>query len=299
MRRVISASLAAALLIAAATIATAQDKAARANELIQQARASLGGEKLSSIQSLSISGKYRRILQPDAPEMAGEMEIDFLLPDKYLKTETMKMPVGDGYITRIDGINGDQPFRDARTTGGGMVVIRRPGGSEPSDPSIEARTLRAEFARNLLTFILAAPPSFPVEYEYVGEAEAEDGRADVIDVKGADRFAVRLFLDKQSHRPLMLSYRARQPRIGMVTRRVEGGHADAEKLAREAEKDARKQDEQAKDVEMQVYFSDYRAVEGISFPHLISRSIDGKVSEEWELKKFKINPPLKADKFKK
>jgi hypothetical protein len=34
-------------------------------------------------------------------------------------------------------------------------------------------------------------------------------------------------------------------------------------------------------------------------PHRITRAINGQFSEEWELKKFKINPPLKADQFKK
>jgi hypothetical protein len=299
MQRVKTALIAVALVAACATSAPAQDKTERAEELIEQARVALGGDKIKSIQSLSLSGKYRRILQPDMPEMSGEMEIDFLLPDKYMKTETMSMPVGDGYITRIDGINGDQTFRDSKTTGGGMVVIRRPAADDPQGQANEARALRAEFARNLFSFILAAPPTFPVEYSYVGEAEAEDGRAEVIDVKGADGFAVRLFLDKQTHRPLMLSYRARQPRIGMVTRRIEGGREDAEKAAREAEKHSQTEQPEAKEVEMQVFFSEYHSVDGVTLPHQITRSADGKVNEEWELKKFKINPQLKPDRFKK
>jgi hypothetical protein len=311
MRKVISATLAAAILLAAVTVAAADERSARAQEsrsqesrsqeLIEQARAALGGDKLKSIQSLSLSGKYRRIVQPEMPEMAGEMEIDLLLPDKYLKTETMNLPVGDGYITRIDGINGDQVFRDSKTSGGaGMVIIRRPGSDDPQGQAAEARALRAEFVRNLLSFILAAPPSFPVEFSYAGEAEAEDGRADVIDVKGTDGFAARLFLDKQSHRLLMLSYRARQPRVGMMTRRIEGANREeAEKAAREAEKNSHAQAQEAKEVEVQVYFSEYQSVDGVSLPHQIARSIDGKVSEEWEIKKFKINPPLKAEKFKK
>jgi hypothetical protein len=306
MRKVISATFAAVILLASVTVAKTRENSApsqesRAQELIEQARAALGGDKLKSIQSLSVSGKYRRILQPEMPEIAGEMEIDFLLPDKYLKTETMNLPVGDGYITRIDGINGDQAFRDSKTSGGGgMVIIRRSGSDGPEGQAAEARALRAEFARNLLSFILAAPPSFPVEFSYVGEAEAEDGRADVLDVKGADGFAARLFLDKQSHRPLMLGYRTRQPRIGVMTRRIEGAtREDAEKAAHEAEKKSQAQQQEAKEVEVQVYFSEYRSVDGVSLPHQITRSIDGKVSEEWEIKKFKINLPLKAERFKK
>jgi hypothetical protein len=85
-----------------------------------------------------------------------------------------------------------------------------------------------------------------------------------------------------------------------MTRRIEGAtREDAEKAAHEAEKKSQAQQQEAKEVEVQVYLSEYRSVDGVSLPHQITRSIDGKVSEEWEIKKFKINPPLKAERFKK
>jgi hypothetical protein len=92
----------------------------------------------------------------------------------------------------------------------------RPGPTDPKAIATQSRALRKEFARQLLSWLLVTPDSLPLEYNYAGEAEVKDGKADAIDVKGPDDFAVRLFLDKQTHRPLLLSYRGPQPRVGMV-----------------------------------------------------------------------------------
>ena len=79
-----------AILIIAAAVAelfpgvSAQDAAAKAQQLINQARAALGGDKL---KSLSVTGNYRRTFSQ--AEMAGEVSYDLLLPDKMMKTETM------------------------------------------------------------------------------------------------------------------------------------------------------------------------------------------------------------------
>jgi len=48
-----------------------------------------------------------------------------------------------------------------------------------------------------------------------------------------------------------------------------------------------------------MYLSDYKVVNGIKLPHLITRGSGDQVTEEWEIKGYKINPNLKADTFKK
>jgi hypothetical protein len=298
MRKTNSIMFALTLVLIATATASAQDAGARAKDLLKQARAAIGGEgKLNSIHSLSVSGSYRRVVQDDAPQMDGDLEINFLLPDKYMKTETMRMPIGDGHVTRVEGINGDKVFRDAQSTGGGMVIIRRPD-ETPQAQTNQSRALRAEFARNLFGFLLVAQPSLPLELSYAGEAEAEDGRADVIEVKGPDEFALRLFLDKKSHLPLMITYRGARPRIAVMNRQMQAGsREEAEQKAKEAEKHMESAPPQMAD--FQVFFSDYRSVEGLMLPHVVSQSVDGKTNEEWELKKFKINPSLKAEEFQK
>src|SRR2546430_1813968 len=76
-------------LISSGSLVT-EPQADRAQEVLKQARAALGGEaKLKAIQSLSAAGKYRRIIQDH--DISGEVEVEMLLPDKYIKSDTMSM----------------------------------------------------------------------------------------------------------------------------------------------------------------------------------------------------------------
>lgn len=275
----------------------------RAQELLTQARQALGGEaKIKAVQSLAASGKFRRILGAQMPEMSGEFELEFLLPDKFKRTENIVMMGGAAEIRRIEGFNGEQMFQDSSSSGGGMVVMRRPGGDDPKAQAAQLRSMKADVTRNLLAWLLTAPEASQIQFTYAGEADAPEGKADVIDAKGMDGFAARIFLDKQTHQPLMLSYRSVVPK--MVMRTVQAGHPEeGEKKAKELEKQAHdevaKAQANAQESEVQIFYADYRTVDGVLLPHKISRSVNGEVSEEWEITKFKINPPFKADKFKK
>jgi hypothetical protein len=51
-------------------------------------------------------------------------------------------------------------------------------------------------------------------------------------------------------------------------------------------------------IEYRMFFADYREVSGISLPHRISRGTAEKTTEEWEIKDYKVNPNIKADRFK-
>ena len=60
------------------------------------------------------------------------------------------------------------------------------------------RNARADLARMALAFLLTSPASMPLEFTYGGEAESDDGKADVVDAKGAGNFAARIFLDQKT-----------------------------------------------------------------------------------------------------
>lgn len=280
-------------------IAKAGGEVSRSQEALRQARAALGGEaKLQAVQSLSVAGKFRRLIQEDQ-ERSGTFELDFLLPDKFIRTETMNM-LGAAEVTVITALNGEQVWTDSHSSGPGMVVVRA-GADTEQGRAILQRRLQAEYARCLIAWLLLSPPSFPVEFTYAGEAEAEDGRAHVIDVKGANRFAIRLFLDQKSYLPLMMSYRDIPPRMRMMTAAAGREQVDeAVKKARaEAEAEAHGRLAPEPEADIQVFFSDYRNVDGSRLPHHITRSVNGEVNEEWEIQKFQVNPPLKAEKFEK
>jgi hypothetical protein len=60
--------------------------------------------------------------------------------------------------------------------------------------------------------LLATPAG---EVTYAGVAESPDGTADMIEMKDARGQALRLFVDQQTHLPLMLAYSEVRPRIMM------------------------------------------------------------------------------------
>src|SRR4029077_7619473 len=65
----------------------------KAAELLAQARAALGGDaKLAKVQGLSAAGTYQRELGDR--QLSGEITIDFELPDKMVRTNSMN-PIGD------------------------------------------------------------------------------------------------------------------------------------------------------------------------------------------------------------
>lgn len=268
-----------------------EDAVAKAQAILAQARAALGGEaKWKTLQSLTINGKARRVL--GEREMAGEIQFDILMPDKIMKSEIMS-PMHGIEITNTEVLNGADVWTDQNSGGGhgGMVVMRRPGGDSPEARERASQITRAEITRFLVGTLLHAPAASGLTFSYAGEAEAPDGKADMLEVKGANNFAARLFLDQKSRRPLLLTYQGRKPRMVVST----GGGAPSEAEVEKQIKEAQAQPP----VEFQMRFSDYREEGGLTFPHRIVKSVADEVNEEWELTKFKLNPGFKPEKFEK
>jgi hypothetical protein len=313
----------------------AQSSDPKSAAVLAQARKAIGGEqKLAAIKGLSIRGTYRRELSAPVgggggnvmitmsgpgpggggpPQLTGEIEIDMALPDKYIKVD-----IGTGMMamTRTEGFEGDRPFVDVTSSQPGMrIVLDRPG-DDPAQRQGALRRSREDLARLLLGLVAGTQPSFPVSYTYAAQAESPDGKADVIDVKGPDGFAVRLFLDAEGHLPLMLTYMAPEPRIlmrttgrggatttgapqgntGTVGRTPEGLSPEEKERLNRAMKEAEATPPTL--VEHRLFFSDFREVGGLSLPHHITRESAGKTIEEWDVKSYQVNPSFKANRFK-
>jgi hypothetical protein len=270
----------------------------KAEQLLAQARQTLGGDKnLSKVQGLTCTGTYERTMGDR--QLSGEVTLDLQLPDKMLRTESSN-PIGDMTIVVEQGINGEKLLRNQRTQNGppGAVIRMAP---PPADADAEAqaiRNARAEMTRMVLALLVTAPASMPLEYSYGGEARADEGKADIVDAKGPGSFAVRLFLDQKNHRPLMLQYRGVAPQIRMQTQQMQGPPDPVRRQrAEQAARDAAAAQLPPQPVDIVVYLDDYTSVDGIQLPRRISRSIDGKPTEETVFKTIKVNPPFKADTF--
>jgi len=290
------------LLIAISPVALADDS--RADEVLKQARAALGGdERLQKIESLNISGQYRRVFGDR--QMGGDREVSIVLPNKYLVEDAMNPGGLSTAMINTRVLNGDRAWSSS-SGGGGMVFrIGAPGRQQLTPEQMEAafrRSYQAEFTRYLLALILTAPASVPVEYTYVGESDVESVPAEVVDVTGPDKLAIRLFFDKNSHMPLLLSYRGPKPRIVTMTRSADKSAKpeDVKKLRDEAEKKMTADSAgKPEEVDFYIQLSDYKKVDGILFPYKLTFLTENEVSEEFEISKYQLNPQFKADKFEK
>ena len=288
------------LILFSASAALADD--AKAQEILKQARQAIGGEEqLQKIQSLQIRGQYRRVF--GERQMGGEREISILLPDKYMVEDAMNTGGLSTALINTRALNGDKVW-NGNSGGGGMVFrIAGPGGQQASPEQVEAtqrRMYNIEFSRYLLATILTTQSSMAVEYKYAGESEVEDAGADVVDVIGPDNFNLRVFFDKKSHLPLLLSYRAPKPRVLTMTRQPGSKPEDVNKLREEAEKKMKTETAAApEEVDFYIRLTDHKKVGGLMLPHKLTFLTENEVSEEFEISKYQLNPQFKTDHFEK
>ena len=285
--------------------ATAVFADSRADEVLKQAREAIGGEEqLQKIQGLQINGQYRRAF--GERQMAGDREISIALPNKYFVEDAMNAGGLSTAMINTRGLNGERAWSGSNSGGGGMFFrMAGPGGQQATPEQIEAglrRIYSAEFSRYLLAMILTPPPSLAVEYKYAGESDVEDAQADVIDVTGPDNFAVRIFFDKKSHLPLLLSYRGPKPRIMTMTRQAgdtqnRGRHQESAR--RSGKENARRRSPVPEEVDFYIRLTDHKKVGGLMLPHKLTFLTENEVSEEFEISKYQLNPQFKADRFEK
>lgn len=322
--------VAAAIAFAQPVVYVAQE-VNKAAEILAAARKAIGGGKLDALKTFSVDASVERNL--GNMRMASDVEIVLDLPDKYLRQDTpsgggggMMVIAGGG----LSGFNGDKPLQKipgGMSGGPGGAVIRMTGpvstssGEKPTPEQLEqlskaaVRTARTEASRLMLGWFANAHPAANPEYSYLGEAESVEGKAYVIEVKNADSFNARLFIDQQSNLPLMVTYQGPQPRVmtmgspGSTAMSGGGGHvvtqmspSMTDEQRKKAQADIEKQMQEMQKtpppmVDYVVYFEEWKTVDGIKFPFKMRRAMSGTTTEEWTVNKIKVNPKVDAKRF--
>jgi hypothetical protein len=313
---------------------------ARAASVMAEVRKALGGEqKIASLKGLSLRADYRREMSagpaggggmvimmtgPGGPggngaQATGKIEIDVELPDRYLRSD---IGAGGFALTRTEGFEGARPFIELVPNTPGMRVQADSPAADPARAMSALKRSHTELARLFLALTGGTQPGVNASYAYGGVAESPDGKADIIDVAGPEDFKARLFVDTESHLPLMLTFVEPEPRLMMRRggRSGQRGNAPATEapggapaatprgdvtasLTPEQQAEIEKQRKEAeaappKLIEYRLYFSDHRKVDGLALPHRIVRGTAEKTTEEWEVTSYKVNPVFKADRFK-
>jgi hypothetical protein len=199
--------------------------------ILAATREALGGaKKLSAVKTIVATGRTQQVRGNNLVPI--EFEIDIELPDKYLRKD--EIPAQESGPSTA-GFNGEA-----------LIQTKAPA-------------VKQDFARLMLGMFASSFSGFPLTFTYAGQAEAPQGKADVIDAKGAPNVTLRLFIAQDTHLPIMISWQAPQ--------------------------------------ETRIYFADYRDVDGVKWPFRLRRAQGAETVEETIFDRFKVNSLIDAKKF--
>jgi hypothetical protein len=320
---------------------------ASADSVLAAAREALGTEKrIAGVKTVVATGRTRQVQGDNLVPI--EFEINIEVPDKYVRTD--EIPARESGPTSR-GFNGAtlvqfpeaaparggpapaaaaaRPGAAAAPAGGPAPAAGGPGGpggpaapggraAGPGAPPDPTTALRQDFTRLTLGMFATSFPSYPLTFSYAGQAEAPEGKADVVDVKGPANFSARLFINSQTHLPLMLSWTTPPVLVpvvagqappatlppGGVVFEVPGPAPAATATPEERQKyqadmmAARtKAMQTAKPTENRIYYADYRDADGLKLPFRLRRAIGATTTEETTFDRFRINAKIDPKKF--
>lgn len=298
--------------------------------ILSAAREALGGDKrISSIKTIVTTGRTRQVQGDNLVPI--EFEITIELPDKYVRTD--EIPAKESGPTSR-GFNGNGLIQTGEAPGGGRgrggpppppgAGPPAPGGKPPEGagqksgpPPNPTVSVKQDFVKLTLGMFASSYSSYPLTFGYAGQAEAPEGKADVIDVKGEGNFAARLFVDSKSHLPLMLSWNTPPNLVPVVAGQKPPDNMPPGSVMFEtaapppatATAEQKKQFEQdalaareaamksARPTENRIYYADYRDVDGHKFPFRIRRAVGATTIEETTFDRFRMNVKVDPRKF--
>ena len=297
-----------------------------AASVLTAARAALGGEKkLAAVKSLVATGRTRQVRGDNLVPI--EFEIAMELPDRYVRRD--EIPAQESGPT-LTGFTAGELIQFPAPTPPNMPG--RAGAPAPTPEQMDAARktrlvgVKQDFVRLTLGIFADSFSSVPLTFSYVAKAEAPQGKADVLAVKGPDNFSARLFVSEDTHLPLMVTWTAPVPpqrggggrggpargdaptpatpeRGGGPPR--EGGPATPERGAGPAREggppasagQAGRGGAASPPQESRLYYADYRDVGGLQFPFRLRRAVGADTVEETTFDGFKINPKIDPKKF--
>jgi hypothetical protein len=296
-----------------------------ANVVLSAARDALGGDKkLSAVKTIVATGRTRQVRGENLVPI--EFEIAIELPDKYVRKD--EIPAQESEPTTV-GFNGDELIQFPVPALPTMPMPQRAGGpTAPTAATPEAaRTtrlvnVRQDFARLTLGMFAGSFPSFPMTFSYVAKAEAPQGKADVLDVKGPANFTARLFVNAETHLPVMVTWTPPAPqRGGPPAQRGSGAPpspgppspgrtppatagqppppagAPPATAGQGPAGRGPAPSSPSPPPESRIYYADYRDVNGMQFPFRLRRAVGPDTIEETTFDGFKINTKIDPKKF--
>jgi hypothetical protein len=251
--------------------------------VLTAARAALGGEgRIAGVKTLIANGRTRQVRGDNLVPIEFEIQIE--LPEKYARRD--EFPAQDAGPS-TSGFNGER-----------LVQIPPPPVALPeaARPGRVA-TVKQDFARLMLGLFASSFSSYPLTFTYVAQAEAPQGKADVLEVKGPANFAARLFIHAQTHLPIMVSWEVRgfDAARGRPGGPPPGGPPPPGAAAPAPAAAGPVTPPPA--VEQRLYFADYRDVDGLLLPFRLRRAAGADTTEETTFDRFRVNARVDPRRF--
>jgi hypothetical protein len=280
---------------------------AKAAEVLAEARNAIGGEdKLRAVQRLELKGKAVRLMSSSVVE--GDFEVQIDLPGKYRRKEAIRVPQNDGEwaVDWLQILNGVLASQKVEQLGGnqwrndnqqGQNASGNRGGRNPRnmnwiatiltgappttdlDPRAQEEALHLALSAELARFTLAWLLTTAEEVAWVGTAVVPAGKVDVLDTKTPDGVVTRLLVSEKTRLPLMLGWTGNTVQTSGWNQRGSS------------------QSIQMRKAPLQIYLSDYKAVQGLKLPHLIQRGANDETTEELIVRSYRINPVFRPETF--
>jgi hypothetical protein len=274
----------------------------------------MGGPALEGVKTLTAAGRTRRVRGNNLVPIEFELGIE--LPDKYFRKD--EFPAEETDPTSL-GFKGDNLVQLPAP----VTPPARAGGPPPPTPAqLEAQRktrvtgVKQDFVRFALGMLPMSYEAYPLQFAFAAQAEAPQGKADVLDVTGAGNFKLRFLIHSETHLPIMVSWQL--PPTNVLLRApgqpppatVPPGAvfvdvpAPPAATATQEEKDAyakNVQGLQAKarqtPVEHRIYFADYRDVSGLKLPFRLRRAIGSDTTEETTFDRYQVNGKIDPRRF--
>jgi len=289
-----------------AQVVGAQTPPPKPDAVLAAAREALGGEaKLAAIKTLTMTGRTRQVRGDNLVPI--EFEIAVELPNKYMRKD--EVPAQESGPTTL-GFNGDELIQEPVNAGPSQG---RPGGPPPPTPEqldAQRRTrvigVKQDFARLMLGLLAQSFDGYPLTFTYIGQAQAPQGMADVLEAKGAPNLTLRYFVYRDTHLPVMITWQGAAPGAGRGGPPPGRGPAAAAPAPPAAVAGAPDRGAPAGDrgagappapPENRIYFADYRDVDGVKFPFRLRRAVGQDTTEETTFDRFRINAKIDPKRF--
>jgi hypothetical protein len=235
-----------------------------AASVVARAHEALGGaSRLAAVKTFTATGRTKQLRGNNLVPI--EFEINCELPARFVRRDEIPAQDTDPTTTGFDGdqliIFPPMPVPPARA-GGDAQTGRGGPGADPTQQRL--LQVKQDFARLMLGAFVGSFSSYPLTMKYVGQAEAPEGTADVLDYSGPAGFSARLVVQRSTHLPVMLIWQAMQ---------------------------------QGKPAELRLYYGDYRDVDGVKWPFRLRRAIASETVEETTFDRVRINLKIDPRKF--